>query len=201
MCCWWVCVDRYVILGGHRDAWVFGGIDPMSGAAVVHETVRSAGRLLSTGMIFPVSEWNNYCINTQDSLTSVCVCRLEAKEDYNICQLGCRGVWTAGIYRMGRGTVYAHTIFKTHRIISLHPSRQDNARLLQERAVAYINADSAIEGENAFLLKKWLSARLFLVLFVCVNVFLNSRYVHSEGWLHSITAYFGVWHHEAGGQI
>ncbi|KAG8002088.1 Glutamate carboxypeptidase 2, partial [Nibea albiflora] len=42
--------DRYVILGGHRDAWVFGGIDPMSGAAVVHETVRSAGRLLSKGM-------------------------------------------------------------------------------------------------------------------------------------------------------
>lgn len=43
-------VDRYVILGGHRDAWVFGGIDPMSGAAVVHETVRSAGRLISKGM-------------------------------------------------------------------------------------------------------------------------------------------------------
>lgn len=44
-----VCTDRYVILGGHRDAWVFGGIDPMSGAAVVHENVRSAGRLLSKG--------------------------------------------------------------------------------------------------------------------------------------------------------
>uniref|UniRef100_A0A8C5FSU0 N-acetylated alpha-linked acidic dipeptidase 2 n=1 Tax=Gadus morhua TaxID=8049 RepID=A0A8C5FSU0_GADMO len=41
--------DRYVILGGHRDAWVFGAIDPMSGAAVVHETVRSAGKLLSNG--------------------------------------------------------------------------------------------------------------------------------------------------------
>ncbi len=47
--CACVCIDRYVILGGHRDAWVFGGIDPMSGAAVVHETVRSAGRLLSKG--------------------------------------------------------------------------------------------------------------------------------------------------------
>lgn len=44
-----VFIDRYVILGGHRDAWVFGGIDPMSGAAVTHETVRSAGRLLSKG--------------------------------------------------------------------------------------------------------------------------------------------------------
>uniref|UniRef100_A0AAQ6A4I6 glutamate carboxypeptidase II n=1 Tax=Amphiprion ocellaris TaxID=80972 RepID=A0AAQ6A4I6_AMPOC len=47
--------DRYVILGGHRDAWVFGGIDPMSGAAVVHETVRSAGRLLSKGEILDMT--------------------------------------------------------------------------------------------------------------------------------------------------
>lgn len=46
-CC--VFVDRYVILGGHRDAWVFGGIDPMSGAAVTHEIVRSAGRMLRKG--------------------------------------------------------------------------------------------------------------------------------------------------------
>uniref|UniRef100_I3MYT2 glutamate carboxypeptidase II n=1 Tax=Ictidomys tridecemlineatus TaxID=43179 RepID=I3MYT2_ICTTR len=37
--------DRYVILGGHRDSWVFGGIDPQSGAAVVHEIVRSFGKL------------------------------------------------------------------------------------------------------------------------------------------------------------
>ncbi|XP_052357066.1 putative N-acetylated-alpha-linked acidic dipeptidase, partial [Oncorhynchus keta] len=41
--------DRYVILGGHRDAWVFGGIDPVTGAAVVHESVRSAGKLLRKG--------------------------------------------------------------------------------------------------------------------------------------------------------
>uniref|UniRef100_A0A8C2AB80 Aminopeptidase NAALADL1 n=1 Tax=Cyprinus carpio TaxID=7962 RepID=A0A8C2AB80_CYPCA len=41
--------DRYVILGGHRDAWVFGGIDPVSGAAVVHENVRAAGKLMKKG--------------------------------------------------------------------------------------------------------------------------------------------------------
>ncbi|XP_006871271.1 PREDICTED: N-acetylated-alpha-linked acidic dipeptidase 2 [Chrysochloris asiatica] len=39
--------DRYVILGGHRDAWVFGGIDPTSGAAVLQEIVRSFGKLMS----------------------------------------------------------------------------------------------------------------------------------------------------------
>lgn len=41
--------DRYVILGGHRDSWVFGGIDPQSGAAVVHEIVRSFGKLKQQG--------------------------------------------------------------------------------------------------------------------------------------------------------
>ncbi|XP_049745521.1 putative N-acetylated-alpha-linked acidic dipeptidase [Elephas maximus indicus] len=41
--------DRYVILGGHRDSWVFGGIDPQTGAAVVHEIVRSFGKLKKEG--------------------------------------------------------------------------------------------------------------------------------------------------------
>ena len=60
-----MCIDRYVILGGHRDAWVFGGIDPMSGAAVVHETVRSAGRLLNKGESIDIS-------------LCVCVCERES---------------------------------------------------------------------------------------------------------------------------
>lgn len=90
--------DRYVILGGHRDAWVFGGIDPMSGAAVVHETVRSAGRLLRKG-------W-------RPRRTIVFAS------------------WDAEEFGLQGSTEWA----------------EDNAKLLQERAVAYINADSAIEG-------------------------------------------------------
>ncbi|XP_074072534.1 N-acetylated-alpha-linked acidic dipeptidase 2-like isoform X4 [Macrotis lagotis] len=41
--------DRYVILGGHRDSWVFGGIDPTTGAAALQEVVRSFGKMLSEG--------------------------------------------------------------------------------------------------------------------------------------------------------
>ncbi|XP_007446587.1 PREDICTED: N-acetylated-alpha-linked acidic dipeptidase 2 [Lipotes vexillifer] len=41
--------DRYVILGGHRDSWVFGGIDPSSGASVLQEVVQSFGKLMSRG--------------------------------------------------------------------------------------------------------------------------------------------------------
>ena len=32
--------DRYVILGNHRDAWVFGAADPSSGTAALMEVVR-----------------------------------------------------------------------------------------------------------------------------------------------------------------
>ncbi|XP_059931371.1 N-acetylated-alpha-linked acidic dipeptidase 2 [Gadus macrocephalus] len=90
--------DRYVILGGHRDAWVFGAIDPMSGAAVVHETVRSAGKLLSNG------------------------------------------------WRPRRTIIFASWDAEEFGLLGSTEWAEDNAKLLQERAVAYINADSAIEG-------------------------------------------------------
>ncbi|KAM8817927.1 N-acetylated-alpha-linked acidic dipeptidase 2 isoform 2-T2 [Rhynchonycteris naso] len=41
--------DRYVILGGHRDSWVFGGVDPTTGTAVLQEIVQSFGKLMSRG--------------------------------------------------------------------------------------------------------------------------------------------------------
>ncbi|KAK0140588.1 N-acetylated-alpha-linked acidic dipeptidase 2 [Merluccius polli] len=90
--------DRYVILGGHRDAWVFGGIDPMSGAAVTHETTRSAGKLLSNG------------------------------------------------WRPRRTIIFASWDAEEFGLLGSTEWAEDNAKLLQERAVAYINADSAIEG-------------------------------------------------------
>ncbi|XP_034404357.1 N-acetylated-alpha-linked acidic dipeptidase 2 isoform X2 [Cyclopterus lumpus] len=90
--------DRYVILGGHRDAWVFGGIDPMSGAAVVHEIVRTFGLLLRKG-------W-------RPRRTIIFAS------------------WDAEEFGLQGSTEWA----------------EDNAKMLQERAVGYVNADSAIEG-------------------------------------------------------
>ncbi|XP_030633559.1 N-acetylated-alpha-linked acidic dipeptidase 2 [Chanos chanos] len=90
--------DRYVILGGHRDAWVFGGIDPVSGAAVVHENVRSAGQLMKKG------------------------------------------------WRPRRTLIFASWDAEEFGLLGSTEWAEDNAKILQERAVAYINADSAIEG-------------------------------------------------------
>ncbi len=42
--------DEWVILGNHRDAWVFGGVDPSSGTAAMLEMTHSLGQLLAHGI-------------------------------------------------------------------------------------------------------------------------------------------------------
>jgi N-acetylated-alpha-linked acidic dipeptidase len=42
--------DEWVILGNHRDAWVYGGVDPSSGTASMLELTRNLGELLRQGM-------------------------------------------------------------------------------------------------------------------------------------------------------
>ncbi|HUI30958.1 MAG TPA: M28 family metallopeptidase [Candidatus Acidoferrales bacterium] len=41
--------DEKVIIGNHRDAWVFGAVDPNSGTASMLETARGFGQLLKEG--------------------------------------------------------------------------------------------------------------------------------------------------------
>jgi len=41
--------DEWVVLGNHRDAWVFGGVDPSSGSATMMETARAFGELKRGG--------------------------------------------------------------------------------------------------------------------------------------------------------
>ncbi|KAM5186124.1 glutamate carboxypeptidase 2 isoform 3-T3 [Callospermophilus lateralis] len=90
--------DRYVILGGHRDSWVFGGIDPQSGAAVVHEIVRTFGKLKKEG------------------------------------------------WRPRRTILFASWDAEEFGLLGSTEWAEENSRLLQDRGVAYINADSSIEG-------------------------------------------------------
>nr|CAB3246729.1 putative N-acetylated-alpha-linked acidic dipeptidase [Phallusia mammillata] len=41
--------DRYVLLGNHRDAWTFGGLDPSSGTAVMLEVARAMSMHVKNG--------------------------------------------------------------------------------------------------------------------------------------------------------
>ena len=42
--------DEWVVLGNHRDAWVFGGVDPSSGTAAMMEMTRALGQLKKEGV-------------------------------------------------------------------------------------------------------------------------------------------------------
>ena len=41
--------DEWVVSGNHRDAWVYGAVDPNSGTAAMLEAVHGIGQLLKTG--------------------------------------------------------------------------------------------------------------------------------------------------------
>jgi N-acetylated-alpha-linked acidic dipeptidase len=42
-------VPQWVVAGNHRDAWVYGAVDPNSGTAALLESVHGIGELLKTG--------------------------------------------------------------------------------------------------------------------------------------------------------
>ncbi|XP_077154665.1 N-acetylated-alpha-linked acidic dipeptidase 2 isoform X1 [Ranitomeya variabilis] len=90
--------DRYIILGGHRDSWVFGGIDPTTGAAVLQEVARSFGAKVREG------------------------------------------------WRPRRTIIFASWDAEEFGLLGSTEWAEENAKILQERGVAYINSDSAIEG-------------------------------------------------------
>jgi N-acetylated-alpha-linked acidic dipeptidase len=41
--------DEWVVVGNHRDAWVYGAVDPNSGTAAMLESVHGVGELLKSG--------------------------------------------------------------------------------------------------------------------------------------------------------
>jgi N-acetylated-alpha-linked acidic dipeptidase len=41
--------DEWIVLGNHRDAWVFGGVDPSSGTAALMEMTRALGKMAKAG--------------------------------------------------------------------------------------------------------------------------------------------------------
>lgn len=92
--------DRWVIMGNHRDAWVFGAVDPNSGTATMLETARAFGQLLKNG-------WQ--------PRRTIIMCSWDAEE-----------------YGLIGSTEWA----------------EEHDAELQQKAVAYLNVDVAVNGPN-----------------------------------------------------
>jgi N-acetylated-alpha-linked acidic dipeptidase len=92
--------DRWVIMGNHRDAWVFGAVDPNSGTTAMLETARGFGELLKAG-------WK--------PRRTIVLCSWDGEE-----------------YGLLGSTEWA----------------EEHAAELKEKAVVYLNMDSAVSGPN-----------------------------------------------------
>jgi N-acetylated-alpha-linked acidic dipeptidase len=92
--------DRWIVMGNHRDAWVFGAVDPNSGTATMLETARGFGQLLKSG-------W-------QPRRTIIL------------------SSWDAEEYGLEGSTEWA----------------EEHDAELQQKAVAYLNVDVAVNGPN-----------------------------------------------------
>ena len=89
-----------VILGNHRDAWVFGGVDPSSGSAALMELARTLGMLKAEG------------------------------------------------WRPRRTIVFASWDAEEFTLTTSTEWGEQHAASLRDRAVAYLNVDSAASGPN-----------------------------------------------------
>ena len=92
--------DRWVIMGNHRDAWVFGAVDPNSGTTAMLEAARAFGSLLKKG-------WK--------PRRTILLCSWDGEE-----------------YGLLGSTEWV----------------EENADELKQKAVAYLNVDSAVSGSN-----------------------------------------------------
>jgi N-acetylated-alpha-linked acidic dipeptidase len=90
--------EQEIILGNHRDAWVFGGVDPSSGSATLMELARALGTLVRDG------------------------------------------------FRPKRTIVLASWDAEEFTLTSSTEWGEQHADELRQRAVAYINVDSAASG-------------------------------------------------------
>ena len=90
--------DRYVLMGNHRDAWVFGAADAVSGTSVLMEVSRGLGELLKSG-------WR--------PRRTIMLCSWDAEEIF---------------------------------VVGSAEWVEENARILQDRAVGYLNMDMAVNG-------------------------------------------------------
>jgi N-acetylated-alpha-linked acidic dipeptidase len=92
--------DDLVIVGNHRDAWVYGGVDPSSGSAAMMELARALGDLKKTG------------------------------------------------WRPRRSVLFASWDAEEFSLTSSTEWGEQHAQRLRDHAVAYVNVDSAVSGQD-----------------------------------------------------
>ncbi|MGO9468895.1 MAG: M28 family metallopeptidase [Isosphaeraceae bacterium] len=92
--------DRWVLIGNHRDAWVYGAVDPGSGTAATLEMCRAIGSAVKDG------------------------------------------------WKPRRTLVYASWDAEEYGLVGSTEWAEEHARTLGEKAVLFLNVDSAVSGRD-----------------------------------------------------
>ena len=97
--------DHPVLLGNHRDAWVFGGMDPNSGTASMLEIGQAIGSLRQLGKdancwLTTKQPAGVLVLHAPTTLLAVFHVRVASRSHHDTLQLGCRRVqfaWLSGV--------------------------------------------------------------------------------------------------------
>ncbi|CAI5954518.1 unnamed protein product [Closterium sp. NIES-65] len=149
--------DRYIILGNHRDAWVFGAADPNSGTTCLLEVARAFGHMATHGwsprrsLVFASWDAEEYgCVSV--TIEGWGQPRSTEWAEDNAPVLASSAV--AYIHQRGRSTEWAEDnapLGSTEWAEDSAPLGstewvEDNAPVLATSAMAYINVDVAVGG-------------------------------------------------------
>jgi Zn-dependent M28 family amino/carboxypeptidase len=116
-------IDRYVLLGNHRDAWTFGALDPSSGTASMIEVVRALGQIKKDKGVYPCKQIDLF--HFQFNFLLVCA-----------------------DWRPRRTMVFCSWGAEEYGLIGSYEWTQQFAKVLSQRAVAYLNVDVAVGGKG-----------------------------------------------------
>ena len=140
--------DQMVILGNHRDAWVFGAVDPNSGTAVLQEMARAFGTLRTKGWrpgrsivlcswdaeeygLIGSTEW----VEVGGVISLMAVCTQTYKSTHTHIHL-CTQI---------HNTQYIQNHIHTP-TYNTYTYTQERQKVIGPNAVAYLNVDIAVEG-------------------------------------------------------
>ena len=128
--------DRYAIVGNHRDAWILGSLDPSGGTACMLEMARAFGSIKTA-----------YGNRGNDIFTLLRLTLLRHSD-----------------WKPRRTLIFASWGAEEYGLIGSTEWVEEHAKVLSQRAVAYLNIDVAVNGETTSCLLKFMLKAMVLKL-------------------------------------
>ena len=141
--------DEWVVAGNHRDAWVYGAVDPNSGTAAMLESVHGVGELLKSGwkpkrtIVFCQLGWRRRRPDGFHRMGGAA--RIRTGQCARIFQHGCGG-FRAEVWRVRRAQ--SEAVSARHGQSRAQPQGRDGLRSVAESRSARRAFDAVADGSH-----------------------------------------------------